>query len=59
METIDPTWRKSTYSGNGGADCVEVADAANEVLVRDTKNRNGGILAFPASAWQTFMMSVR
>jgi hypothetical protein len=59
METIDPTWRKSTYSGNGGADCVEVTDTGNEVLVRDTKNRNGAILAFPAGAWQTFMTAVK
>lgn len=59
MENIKPTRRKSTHSGNGGADCVEVADAGNEVLVRDTNDRNGGTLAFPAGTWQTFITSLR
>jgi hypothetical protein len=33
-------WRKSTKSLNGN--CVEVAFADNYVLVRDSKNRQGG-----------------
>ena len=27
MEDTDLSWRKSSYSGNGGATCVEVANA--------------------------------
>ena len=27
METIDGSWRKSSYTGNGGANCVEVGIA--------------------------------
>ena len=47
-------WRKSSYSdGNGGA-CVEVADVASMVLVRDTTNRDGTTLSVPAYAWQRF-----
>ena len=36
-------WRKSSYSGNGGTDCVEVGARAeaDRVLVRDTKDRGG------------------
>ena len=41
-------WRKSTYSGSNGGDCVEVADTAPVVLVRDTKNRDGVTLAVTA-----------
>ncbi|MGC4895963.1 DUF397 domain-containing protein [Micromonospora sp. DT31] len=49
-------WRKSTKSGNNGGSCVEVADnLAGVVLVRDTKDRAGGILAFEPSAWQGFV----
>ena len=48
------SWRKASYSGNNGGNCVEVADAARVVLVRDTTDRAGGTLAIPASAWQTF-----
>ena len=46
------TGRKSTRSGTNGA-CVEVGGTARVVLVRDTKDR-GGMLAFPADAWQAF-----
>jgi hypothetical protein len=31
-----------------------VAGAARVVLVRDTKNRDGGTLAFSAKAWRAF-----
>ena len=33
-------WRKSSYSSNGGADCVETASASGTVLVRDTADRD-------------------
>jgi Domain of unknown function (DUF397) len=52
-------WRKSTRSGNNGGDCVEVADAARAVLVRDTKARDGGALTFTAEAWQAFADSLK
>ena len=51
-------WRKSTYSANGGQDCVEVA-GDEAVLVRDTTNRDGGTLAFTAEAWQTFVNGIK
>lgn len=58
METTSElviTWRKSSFSsGNGGA-CVEVGSGAPAVLVRDTKNRPGGTLAFPSAAWRAFL----
>jgi hypothetical protein len=52
-------WRKASYSGSGGGSCVEVADAAHVVLVRDTTDRDGGTLIIPASAWQTFTASIK
>jgi Domain of unknown function (DUF397) len=51
-------WRKSTYSGSNGGDCVEVA-ADGAILVRDTKNRDSATLAFTAKAWETFTAAVR
>ncbi|WP_281899761.1 DUF397 domain-containing protein [Micromonospora humidisoli] len=49
-------WRKSTKSGNNGGSCVEVADnLPGVVLVRDTKDRAGGTLAFAPDAWQSFV----
>jgi len=33
---MESSWRKSSYSGDNGGECVEVASAAGSVLVRDT-----------------------
>lgn len=52
-------WRKSSRSGNNGGDCVEVTDAATVVLVRDTRDRDGGTLAFTAQAWASFTVSLK
>jgi hypothetical protein len=51
-------WRKSTYSNANGGDCVEVA-ASGRVLVRDTKDRDGGTLVVPAEAWRTFASAIK
>lgn len=56
MEALDSApWRKSSYSGTNGGDCVEAADWAGRVLVRDTTNRGGVVLSVPASAWLRFI----
>lgn len=55
MEQINRLrWRKSTYSGSNGGDCVEVADDTGRVLVRDTKDRTGAVLRFTPDAWKWF-----
>jgi hypothetical protein len=48
-------WRKSSYSGTNGGNCVEVAGGAGDVAVRDSKDRDGGRLAVTAAAWRAFM----
>ncbi|GHJ14023.1 MULTISPECIES: DUF397 domain-containing protein [unclassified Micromonospora] len=49
-------WRKSTRSSSNGGACVEVADnLPGRVFVRDTKDRDGGTLAFPPAAWAGFV----
>lgn len=52
-------WRKSSYSGNGGSDCVEVADDGNRVLVRDTKNRPVAVLRFSLATWHRFADQIK
>ena len=37
---MESNWRKSSYSGDNGGACVEVA-SADVVLVRDTTDRHG------------------
>ena len=60
MEGTTISWRKSSYSGNGGANCVEVADRQGAVLVRDTKQHgHGQVHRFTAEAWRAFMVDVK
>lgn len=49
------TWRKSTYSGVNGGDCVEVADGSGQVAVRDTVDRSGVVLVVPTASWSKFV----
>jgi hypothetical protein len=51
-------WRKSTYSGANGGDCIEVA-STHLVLVRDSKERGGAVITVPAGAWQKFVASLK
>jgi Domain of unknown function (DUF397) len=57
MGTVATAWRKSTYSGGNGGECVEVAPA-DGVMVRDTADRKGTTLSFSAPAWQEFLSRV-
>ncbi|MFD7655548.1 DUF397 domain-containing protein [Actinosynnema sp. NPDC059797] len=47
-------WRKSSYSGGGNTNCVEVAFAPEAVGVRDSKN-TAPRLAFTPTAWRAFV----
>ncbi len=58
-DNIRPGWRASSYTGNGGGNCVEVGDAARVILVRDTKDRSGPVLRFSPAAWCRFAGQVK
>jgi Domain of unknown function (DUF397) len=58
MEDTDLSWRKSSYSGNGGATCVEVGKG-DRVLVRDTQDRTGPVLRLSPAAWRRFADQVK
>jgi hypothetical protein len=57
-DKINLRWRKSSYSGNGGGNCVEVA-ADGRILVRDSQDRAGTVLWFPPAAWREFADQVK
>lgn len=52
------TWRKSSYSGNNGGQCVEVA-ARGIVRVRDSKNPQGPVLEVAPEKWREFIRRVK
>ncbi|MEV4345139.1 DUF397 domain-containing protein [Actinoplanes sp. NPDC049596] len=58
MQDANLTWRKSTRSGAAGH-CVEVANVPSTVLVRDSKNTAGPVLAFSDPDWSGFIAGVR
>ena len=55
---MESNWRKSSYSGSNGGECVEVA-TADAVLVRDTADSNGPVLTFTPDAWRAFTTAIR
>ncbi|QKW50990.1 DUF397 domain-containing protein [Streptomyces buecherae] len=56
------SWVKSSYSGNGGDNCVEWAPSAisaGVVPVRDSKDPQGPALVFDTAAWSAFVGAMR
>ncbi|TDB89683.1 DUF397 domain-containing protein [Actinomadura sp. 7K534] len=43
-------WRKSSYSGGSGGECVEIAATEDGVMVRDSKDPNGPTLGLTTAA---------
>ena len=58
MRAMESAWRKSSYSGDNGGECVEVA-TADAVLVRDTTDRSGPVLEFSSNAWHAFTKTIK
>ncbi|MER8154365.1 DUF397 domain-containing protein [Streptomyces sp. NPDC094472] len=48
-------WFKSSYSGNEGGECVEVATTPGAVHVRDSKEPMGEYLVFTQESWVAFV----
>lgn len=52
-------WQKSSKSDSSGGACVEVADLAAGVVVRDSKDPDGPKLVFGPDAWRAFASQVK
>jgi len=52
------TWRKSSYSGNNGGQCVEVA-VSSVVFVRDSKDPHGQVLEITPEMWREFIRNLK
>jgi hypothetical protein len=51
-------WRKSTASADA-PNCVEIASTGPSVLVRDSRDLSGAVLAFTSAHWSAFLRHVR
>jgi hypothetical protein len=56
--TLTRQWRKSSRS-TGGQDCIEVAQAQANCLVRDSKQPDGTRLSVGRQAWSVFTRRVK
>ncbi|MEU5799012.1 DUF397 domain-containing protein [Streptomyces sp. NPDC047804] len=54
MSTTELAWFKSSYSGGGGGNCVEIAVRPGAVRVRDSKDKQRPALLVSPQAWSAF-----
>lgn len=61
MDVTGATWRTSSYTGSGGGNCVEVGNRTQDrrVLIRDTKDRRGPVLAVNPESWRNFTAMIK
>ena len=54
------SWRKSSYSGSGGSNCLEFRLLGHHrVAVRNSTHPQGGTLVFSDAAWRSFVAAVK
>lgn len=52
-------WRKSSYSPDESADCVEIRLASDDrIAIRDSRVRHRGTLAVPPRTWSAFVRAI-
>ena len=52
---VNPGWRKSSHSDNGGSGCIEAGQVPGAVLIRDTmQHGRGAVLRVSAETWRAF-----
>jgi hypothetical protein len=60
VDLSNAIWRKSSYSGGNGGDCVEIVVLSdNSRAVRDSKDPGGPVLAFRPDEWRAFTAAIK
>jgi Domain of unknown function (DUF397) len=59
MDLTSVSWRKSSYSGGNGGNCIQVAGLPDTIAVRDSKDPDGPALLFTAAEWAAFTARVK
>jgi Domain of unknown function (DUF397) len=57
-ECLEAAWRKSGHSHANG-NCAEAALRDSVVLVRDSRDKDGPVLAFSPADWAAFLAEVK
>ncbi|MFB9247579.1 DUF397 domain-containing protein [Sphaerisporangium melleum] len=61
-EELRVSWHISTFSPNGGSDCVEagpVLDGSDRIAVRHSHHPEGPIILYTRAEWNAFLAGVR
>lgn len=48
-------WFKSSYSGNEGGECIEIAVTPSTIHIRDSKDQTGPQLTITPTSWTAFL----
>ncbi|WUR56481.1 DUF397 domain-containing protein [Actinomadura citrea] len=59
MNVTSARWRKSSYSGGTGGECVELAAVSGYLVFRDSKDPEGPCLGLAMEAARALISQVR
>ncbi|XRQ06192.1 DUF397 domain-containing protein [Actinomadura welshii] len=59
MDLTKAAWRKSSYTGPNGGDCVELASVSDTVAVRDSKDPDGPKLVVSRRAFAALLSGLK
>jgi hypothetical protein len=59
MDLTEAVWRKSSYTGPNGGDCVELTSAARTVALRDSKDPDGPKLLVSRRAFAALLSDLK
>ncbi|GAA1897401.1 DUF397 domain-containing protein [Actinomadura bangladeshensis] len=59
MKSSKAVWRRSSYSGANGGECVEVANIPGSTVIRDSKDPDGPMLTMKRNDFRLFAEKIR
>lgn len=57
--STDLVWVKSSYSGSGGGECLEVAHTPTTIHLRDSKSPTTPTVQVTPTTWTAFLNTLR
>jgi hypothetical protein len=59
MDVTSAEWRKASYSGANGGNCIEVAAISGGVALRDSKDPDGPRVTVNPDTFREFVASIK